>query len=293
MYYNFVFKGDEKHIQPQLDYIKDIIRTSYGKCMTWKDKSNEHRTLQYCGVPVEKSWDNKYTMASMTEDQFNKVAEHLGKPARVVTDRISTDHMLGYIPMFNYMGLDNPTAFKEKFTELFFDLDEYFARAKKLRSGNVKVKHSESGEGPTWPMSGSGLMHPSTKQHYAEVRWQQFSTVPTARVKLQPWAVLDTPALNEATRQLHNKITGIDTAGLIAAEKRLCDEWNATLKIWRQLRAPEDKNSPEYKAWKEQDYINDELKDVRSQLGMIKRKLTRAMKSDNGIDFDLSEFSIV
>jgi hypothetical protein len=293
MYYNFVFKGDEKHIQPQLDYINELIHTTYGKCMTWKHKSNEHRTLQYCGVPVEKSWHNKYTMASMTEDDFSKVAEHLGKPSRVVTNRMAKTHTLGYIPMFSYMGLDNPTAFKEKFTELFFDLDEYFARAKKLRGGNVKVENSHSGEGPTWPRSGSGLMHPNTRKHYDEVRWQQFTTVPTAKVKLQPWAVLDTPALEEATRQLHNEITGIDTAGLTAAETRLCDEWNATLKIWRKKRAPEDKNSPEYKAWKEQDYINDELKDVRSQLGIVKRKLTRAMKSGNGIDFDLSEFSIV
>ena len=104
---------------------------------------------------------------------------------------------------------------------------------------------------------------------------------------------MDKPALDEASRQLHNHITGIDTAGLMDAETRLRDEWNESLKIYRLREAPEDKNSIVYKTWEEQKYINEDLKDIRSQLGIVKRKLTRAMKSGNGIDFDLSDFSIV
>jgi len=293
--YHLTFKGDEKHLRAQIDLIKELIQNAGGKVFSWKKDTNEHKTMQYCGVPLPKDdYNFKYTLGRMTSEQFSKVAEHLGKPAKVVVDRFKQKyHTIGYIPMFNYMGLDNPPAFKKMFTELFFDLDEYFARAKKLRNiSNRKVVYSNNGEGTFPERQGKRGLTPPNRLH-KDIKWQTFSTVKTATVKLQPWSVMDKPALDEASRQLHNHITGIDTAGLMDAENRLRDEWNASLKIYRLREAPEDKNSIEYKTWEEQKYINEDLKDVRSQLGIVKRKLTRAMKSGNGIDFDLSDFSIV
>ena len=290
-HYTFIWEGSEAALEPQMKFLRNTLNKNNNPTMSWKDRTIQDRVCNYTGTPRDKKYQDKYITTKMSESALADIMALWGKKF----DYTETEKTVRYalVPMFEFMALEHPQEYKKQFDQLFFTEDEYNAAIDKivnnknnivkqkgsLMSYQLEVRGPNRGLSPRTPINGAeGISITYGKK---------------CKSKFEPNVVLDDEGLEQAGRELNQAISGIDIQGLTDDESRLCKEWNDSLKIYRGRREPENKDSDAHKAWTTQQLVDIELKEVRKELGKVKRKMTTFMKQNDGIEFDLTPYQEV
>ena len=288
-HYTFIWEGSEAALEPQMTFLRNTLNKNNNPTMTWKDRTIQDRVCNYTGTPRDKKYQDKYITTKMSESALADIMALWGKKF----DYTETEKTVRYalVPMFEFMALEHPQEYKKQFDEMFFTEDEYNAAIDKIvnnKNNIIKGKIDIIGHS----------LHPRTRYGQPQIiiegaEGTSITYGKKCKSVFEPNVVLTDEGLEQAGRELNQAISGIDIQGLTDDESRLCKEWNDSLKIYRGRREPENKDSDAHKAWTTQKLVDIELKEVRKELGKVKRKMTTFMKQNDGIEFDLTPYQEV
>jgi|LakMenEpi03Aug12_release.lakeMendotaPanAssembly.Ray.scaffolds.fasta_scaffold513311_1 hypothetical protein len=292
-HYSVIWDGSESSIKEQMNFVTKWAKDNLVSVQHWKDKTIQTRVCQYVGNPKRKNkdykfrrdnLDKKYTILRMSDDTLLKFKALVGQPFKYETkvqkeyaivdaftalkhsDDLINDYRLSYIKeKFN----DEKTAVKEITARLTLNPNQ----KREFNTNNI----SKSRNGPTlW------------------VKLEE-SIITTHDAEFQPWVVLDDAGLEQAGAEI-TKHSGVDTAALQKRERELIDAYN-TNNIYcgrlRIMRADITYSDNVVNAYRARETAGRELKAVRRELGAAKRKMTTAAKKDEGIEYDLTAFSVL
>tara|TARA_R110002167_G_scaffold239894_2_gene445060 strand:+ start:2731 stop:3606 length:876 start_codon:yes stop_codon:yes gene_type:complete len=285
-HYTFIWEGSEAALKPQMTHLSKTLQNNHNPTMSWKDRTIQDRVCNYTGTPREEKYQDKYITTKLSESGLEQIMQLFGKKFNYTKESKTVTYAL--VPMFEFMALEDPQRYKDQFTEMFFTEDEYNAAIDKIVD-NKKLEVKQKGD-----LIGRSL-HPRTGYGKPDIYVEGAEGTSITYGKkctsvFKPNVVLDDKGLEQAGRELNQVISGIDIQGLTDDETRLCSEWNESLKIYRGRSEPTNKESEAHKAWTTQRLVNIELKEVRKELGSVKRKMTTFMKKNDGIDFDLTPY---
>jgi hypothetical protein len=289
-HYSIIWDGSEDSIKEQMNFVAKWARDNLIRVQHWKDKTIQERVCQYVGNPKkkDKEWrftrnnlSKKYTILEMNDEHLLKFKALVGKPFQYETDTQK-----------EYIVIDAFTAIKHSDT---LSKDYYFNSVKeKFNSEDDAVKEAEA----------RLTLNPNQKRTFtvdARVirgttdKWKRLNEIIVTEhtALFQPWVVLDDAGLEQAGAEI-TKHSGVDTAALQKRESAIIAEYNRLNNLCgRRISVPNDASDAVKEAFTKRKDAERELKEVRRELGSAKRKMTTAAKKGEGIECDLTAFSVL
>ena len=290
-HYSVIWDGSEDSIKEQMNFVSKWAKDNLVRVQHWKDKTIQARVCQYVGNPKRKNKDykfrrdnlaKKYTILQMSDEHLLKFKSLVGQPFKYET-KVQKEYAIvdAFTAIKHTDDLTNDYRFKyikEKFNDEKTAVKEIKAR--------LKLNPNQKREFNT---------HNVSKVRNGPTLWVNLEEVITTThdAEFQPWVVLDDAGLERAGAEI-TKHSGVDTAALQKRESDIIDEYNRLNGLCgRRISVPNDASDALKEAFTLRKAAERELKEVRRELGAVKRKMTTAAKKDEGIEYDLTVFSVV
>lgn len=284
-----IWSGDEPDLKHQRDYVeREASLNGIGRLL-WKDHTPHERLCQYVGKPIDST--NRHTLKSRWNNSAKKyvLLHDVGNAANFIINLIGKPYTYYTVEKEN-VRVVNAFASIAEGKQIYWGESKEFTKLSELEDYVAKLNENAAPRTKYTLEIEEHYKHKGCYDGHIECSTEHDGVI-------QPWAMLREDEVLEAWHEVTAK-HGIDTRELEQREDQLIVDYNTANDAAGKKRRPWNKDTfaelPEHiqTAMEKRSAADRDLKEVRSQLGKAKRKITNLTKKQGGLELDITKYCI-